>query len=712
LLLAYLCVGAVGVVGAGGMPGAFGAQQGAVRDLVDDGGARMASAPTFPDSQFVRRFVAKPCTAVPGPPVKLSFVITYYNNRDAVQDLVKIWDALPEQLSVEFVVVDDGSRLRPLSAVAPCKRCTFVRVTHDIGWGNGGAKNIGAHVASGRWVAFIDVDHAAVTRDTATILAKDLWEGQTRFKFGALVLLSLMVIPRRHFTAAGGNDEDFDGLYGWEDVEMQERLQAVPGMPWPWHASAATVPWRGVFREGKSDDEDHAQKVAAAAVQKPILTYERWLRRNAGATKRRFVLRNEWEYICRPPGPTGRAAAGVRPQYPLTTATGVALRAVSRFFNGHVDRRCGGEDGAGHTTTVALDSAGMLHRYPRQRPILSFVIAYYNNRDAVQDLVKIWDALPEHLSVEFVVVDDGSRLRPLSAVAPCKRCTFVRVKHDIGWGVGGAKNIGSRVASGRWVAFIDADHASVTRDAATILANDLWQGLTRFKNMDGMLTGGDVILQRTAFIASGGFDERFSGAYGGEEREFVARVAQQWRASAVRIPTRDHPRHAPHSPAALPNEQLLSALSRGDLGHNAVNGRTDWETICSARHPPRWGTKRPFCRHGTQRGDALQPVAIYQPRHNGHTFIKLRCNATCYTRGSGWPLGCNPAQALRFQLSGVPACLARCSQQRNCGACLTTAGGTSALVCAVAQDHLVQGAGYEFDMVWVRDDHAHTLLCT
>ena len=90
LLLACLCVGAVGAVGAGGMPDVFGAKEGAVRDLVDDGGAMMASVPTFPDSHFFRRFVAKPCTAIPGPLVKLSFIITYYNNREAVQDLVKI----------------------------------------------------------------------------------------------------------------------------------------------------------------------------------------------------------------------------------------------------------------------------------------------------------------------------------------------------------------------------------------------------------------------------------------------------------------------------------------------------------------------------------------------------------------------------------------------------------------------------------------------
>lgn len=161
----------------------------------------------------------------------LSIVLTYYNQPLMLSEQARIWRDYPE--GVEVIVVDDGS-----AVPAKAEGCAIYRVTKDIPWHQDGARNLGAHVAAGEWLLFLDIDHIIPATELETLLellpvlpagcafrpARRLVDGSYRLARAA----NIWLIRKADFWRVGGYDERLCGAYG-TDLEFAPRLRRTLG---------------------------------------------------------------------------------------------------------------------------------------------------------------------------------------------------------------------------------------------------------------------------------------------------------------------------------------------------------------------------------------------------------------------------------------------------------------------------------------------------
>lgn len=193
----------------------------------------------------------------------LSLVMPYYRNPGMMRRHLLVWrDEWSTDLKrdIEIVIVDDGS---PDDAAADAiasmwggdrtglPALSLYRVTEDRPWHQHGARNLGAHVARGRWLFMTDMDHivpastmAEVLRLLPTLSKREVltlgrvdaprtltWKAdhwpefaRTRREDGALKPhVNSFVVRRKYFWELGAYDEDLCGLYG-TDKHFRIRL--------------------------------------------------------------------------------------------------------------------------------------------------------------------------------------------------------------------------------------------------------------------------------------------------------------------------------------------------------------------------------------------------------------------------------------------------------------------------------------------------------
>lgn len=164
--------------------------------------------------------------------IRLSYVTHYYLDQerpDTVLDLLARYQSYaPELLDVvQFVVVDDCSPLR----FAPPDldlNLIWLRITDDIPWNQGGARNLGVTYAASDKVLLTDIDHEfpeatlagmagmrECGRDFFKIYRTDPVTGKLRHGHSNTFLLS-----RARFLRLYGYDEEFCGHYGAEDYRF------------------------------------------------------------------------------------------------------------------------------------------------------------------------------------------------------------------------------------------------------------------------------------------------------------------------------------------------------------------------------------------------------------------------------------------------------------------------------------------------------------
>jgi glycosyltransferase involved in cell wall biosynthesis len=103
---------------------------------------------------------------------------------------------------------------------------------------------------------------------------------------------------------------------------------------------------------------------------------------------------------------------------------------------------------------------------------LTLVVPFYKNCSMLKAQMHEWEEFPGNF--RFIVVDDGSPEAALDiveanasqALRDCLK--LYRVKEDISWNRGGARNLGSKVADTDWIIHIDIDHI-LPADAAFAL---------------------------------------------------------------------------------------------------------------------------------------------------------------------------------------------------------------------------------------------------
>ena len=153
---------------------------------------------------------------------------------------------------------------------------------------------------------------------------------------------------------------------------------------------------------------------------------------------------------------------------------------------------------------------------------VSVIIPAYNSAKIVRDAID--SALAQtHQPVEILVIDDGSRDNTAEVVAAYP--PPVRLLRKANGGPASARNLGARVAQGKWLAMLDADDtwapkklerqlACVTEDNIAIVhgpANHLLQvpAEISFEQLwaQNWIVNSSCMIRRDVFEALGGFDE-------------------------------------------------------------------------------------------------------------------------------------------------------------------------------------------------------------
>jgi glycosyltransferase involved in cell wall biosynthesis len=160
---------------------------------------------------------------------------------------------------------------------------------------------------------------------------------------------------------------------------------------------------------------------------------------------------------------------------------------------------------------------------------LSIVVPAFNEERDLPSLLRSLEPLIGDPSVEVLVVDNGSR----DATAQVAGSFGARAVSIERISVGAARNVGARAASGRVLAFLDADvvvSESWARAMLALAGDEQWEGEITGDVCDvsptpswlerhwfraiyqsggrNYLNSGNLAMARGDFVAAGGFDER------------------------------------------------------------------------------------------------------------------------------------------------------------------------------------------------------------
>jgi glycosyltransferase involved in cell wall biosynthesis len=167
----------------------------------------------------------------------LTIIFHIYNNQEALNFQIEKWLEWSEIAKLEVILIDDGSNpALDLSKIPSWIR--KVRIIDDIAWNQPGAKNLGAHLALGSWLLFLDADQFFCKNEILDILAQlNTLDPHTLYRFKRFSAKTgqeieshqnCQLIHKNDYDDFGGYDEDFSGNYGHEDAYF-ERLWRLQG---------------------------------------------------------------------------------------------------------------------------------------------------------------------------------------------------------------------------------------------------------------------------------------------------------------------------------------------------------------------------------------------------------------------------------------------------------------------------------------------------
>ncbi|MGA2544998.1 MAG: glycosyltransferase family A protein [Rectinemataceae bacterium] len=177
---------------------------------------------------------------MPDKNVQLTFVYSYYNQPEMSRHIERRINSYDEAIrsDIEVIVVDDGSKSAPLALLSLDCASRFFRIRDDIGFNNGGAKNVGITHAAGLWCVLMDLDHWFDIENISALYRLSRREDGSRwFQFSRLrdgiargVNPNLKMAMRDNL-ASNLYDEDFSGNYGYEDIYQSYMLSRELGPP-------------------------------------------------------------------------------------------------------------------------------------------------------------------------------------------------------------------------------------------------------------------------------------------------------------------------------------------------------------------------------------------------------------------------------------------------------------------------------------------------
>jgi SAM-dependent methyltransferase len=160
---------------------------------------------------------------------------------------------------------------------------------------------------------------------------------------------------------------------------------------------------------------------------------------------------------------------------------------------------------------------------------LTIVTHHYNNHEGVKLQLDTWRSYPKEIleQLDLIVVDDfsDSPAKHDFTGLPLRR---FRVETDIEWNQCGCRNLGASQARTDWLLLYDIDHI-IDRDNISRLLSGLGSldpkclyQFGRLENDVAIYSAPNCFLvDRLAFLDSGGYDEDFCGHYGLEDIYFL-----------------------------------------------------------------------------------------------------------------------------------------------------------------------------------------------
>jgi hypothetical protein len=156
------------------------------------------------------------------------------------------WAAYPEDLKeqIEIVLVDDGSPEPAVDVPRPegLPQLRLYRVLVDKPWNQNGCTNLGAFVASGKWLLITDMDHV-VSRQLLTYCLRENHVGKV-YMFDRIDACDMQpmldrrgkpkphpnsyLITKKFYWEVGGHDEWFTGHYGTDRLLRNRIRQMSP----------------------------------------------------------------------------------------------------------------------------------------------------------------------------------------------------------------------------------------------------------------------------------------------------------------------------------------------------------------------------------------------------------------------------------------------------------------------------------------------------
>lgn len=203
-------------------------------------GCLTLNASNISKNLFCSRHAGQTCS---GQGRELSIILLYYGERDRLLHLLDWFerglsrDMIP---SLELVIVDDGSPINPAVEVLESrpsfsKSICVATVLKDKPWNIGGARNLGAYVASAKFLLMIDIDinlkaeHIKFGLEAARKESHEIYTDFSRSQNQKAVKPhpAVMLLSKASYWAAGGHDEDFVGRYGYTDVHFKYRASVA-----------------------------------------------------------------------------------------------------------------------------------------------------------------------------------------------------------------------------------------------------------------------------------------------------------------------------------------------------------------------------------------------------------------------------------------------------------------------------------------------------
>lgn len=232
--------------------------------------------------------------------LELSYVVPVYienEKNDTLLHLIRTYESYDSGLlqRIQFVFVDDHSPVK-IEIPADCKlHYTLAHIDDDIMWNQGGARNLGIHLARCSKLVITDLDHIFPESLLTDLLAakepKHLYmfrrerDGQKTYSHP-----NTFFCTKSTFFRSLGVDEEFCGHYGYEDIFFTTLQKAVGTKIKKFSRK------RVILNEHKNSDTEQHHLVRDVTLNKALLEKKLAILKSGGlfASHSRLFLNFKW----------------------------------------------------------------------------------------------------------------------------------------------------------------------------------------------------------------------------------------------------------------------------------------------------------------------------------------------------------------------------------------------------------------------------------